>query len=591
MEKTKHKTAVIMLALFMMFSFFPIDVAAYSIAENETEVSEKSSMVSEDSLQSADENAENNAEQQSGGLEGLQLETITISGAVATGKGSVFQNDEKQNDSDNSGKEDKTKETKNDVLNNTGSSDLTREAVRGAQEVDATITDFRIEKPIGTEVTELDKNTSFYLAMDWKVKDPEAILNEGDYFDIQLPDNLRFPPGYAQPEFELKDDTGEVIARAQVTPGDNADSAGGTIRVTFNDKINGKYNVKGTIYLGALFNKSQITDNEKNVFEVSVNGETATTEVTPIKIGLPPDYVLGKWGERATSNGQPVDKVYWYASINYKKADLKNLIITDELSGNESYITDSFRLTEVEYNDEGGVIKVISEVDINGKISFGPDDRSFSIDLGDMGTKQYRLVYATTFTPGTELKNKLKITFDGETAETISTYRETTAGGTAGGDLANKIKLIKVDVDDEKTVLAGAVFRVTKPDGSAFELVTDENGEALSELLVAGEYKVVEVQAPDGYVLDDQEHILTVRDGEGTTEKITNELEKTEVSGSKTWEDNDDQDGARPESFLLTVRSKKVRPLLPLITGAGASQISLSSATAARSHIRSQRTP
>lgn len=113
---------------------------------------------------------------------------------------------------------------------------------------DATITDFRIEKPKGTKVSELNRDASFYLAMDWKIKDASAQLHTGDYFDIQLPNNLRFPPSYAQTDFTLTDSEGNVIANAHVTHG-SPNEAGGTIRVTFNEGINGKYNVHGTIYL------------------------------------------------------------------------------------------------------------------------------------------------------------------------------------------------------------------------------------------------------------------------------------------------------------------------------------------------------
>lgn len=148
--------------------------------------------------------------------------------------------------------------------------------------VDTTITDFRIEKPKGTKPTELNKNEAFYLAMDWKVQDTHAILHKGDYFDIKLPDNLRFPPSYSQPDFDLLDANGEVIARAHVTHG-TPNEAGGTIRVTFNEKIDNKYNVKGTLYLGALFNKDKIKDNQKNKFEVSVNGKIISTEIKGYK--------------------------------------------------------------------------------------------------------------------------------------------------------------------------------------------------------------------------------------------------------------------------------------------------------------------
>lgn len=407
-------------------------------------------------------------------------------------------------------------------------------AEEAAKVVDTVITDFRIEKPKGTEATEINKNDSFYIAMDWKVQDENAVLKEGDYFDIQLPDNMRFPPSFSQSDFDLTDANGEVIARAHVTPGAN-DSAGGTIRVTFNDKINNKYNVKGTIYLGALFNKQKTKDNEINTFEVSVNGKTTSTELKVTKIGLPSDHVLSKWGERVTEGGQTVNRVKWYATINYRKSDLKNCVISDEISGEETYITDSFKLSEVEYNDEGGTVKTISVVDIAGKLTFGSGNKSFALNLGDAGTKQYRLSYETTYTPKTELTNKLKLVFDGESKEYTSTFKDSNAGGTAGGNLASKIKLTKVDAEDNSVVLANAVFEVTGPDGNKFELTTGTDGTVTSGILKQGTYKVKEKTAPKGYLLNEEEYTLEVTPDGGALKTIKDEPKKITVAVEKKW--------------------------------------------------------
>ena len=417
------------------------------------------------------------------------------------------------------------------------------------QKVDATITDFRIEKPKGTEVGEVNKNDSFYIAMDWKVKDANAILHEGDYFDIQLPDNLRFPPGYSQPDFDLTDDNGDVIAHAHVTPG-SEDSAGGTIRVTFNDKINEKYNVKGTIYLGALFNKTKTVDNEVNTFEVSVDGVPATTTVTVEKVGLPSDHALAKWGERETVDGQPINKIKWYATINYRKSDMKNCVIADTLTGDTTYIQDSFSLKEVEYNDEGGVVKTIAPVDISGKLSFGSDNKSFTLNLGDAGAKQYRLIYETTYTEE-PLKNYLSLTYDGEYKLASFEYKEKDAGGTAGGDLANKIKLTKVDAEDHTIPLAGAVFQVTAPDGNTFELTTGADGTVTSGYLTQGTYTVKEITPPKGYALNDESYTLEVNASGGALKTITDKKIKTEINVTKSWNDHNNQDGKRPNAVIV----------------------------------------
>lgn len=82
------------------------------------------------------------------------------------------------------------------------------------KEVDATITNFRLESKIGKKATELNKHDAFYVAMDWEVKNKSEVLHEGDYFDIKLPNNLSFPPGYSQEDFDLKDSDGNVVAKA-----------------------------------------------------------------------------------------------------------------------------------------------------------------------------------------------------------------------------------------------------------------------------------------------------------------------------------------------------------------------------------------
>lgn len=357
--------------------------------------------------------------------------------------------------------------------------------------VDATITEFRIEKPKGTPATEINKHDSFYIAMAWKVTNQNEILHKGDYFDITLPDNMRFPPNFSTPDFDLTNENGEVIARAHVTPG-SPNEAGGTIRVTFNEKIDGKYNVKGTIYLGALFNKQKIKDNEKNKFDVSVSGKIISKEIKVTKIGTPSDQILSKWGERVVKQGNPVNQVKWYGNINFRKSDLKNAAITDELSGDETYIPDSFELREVEYGDESNIVKEKGKVDLAGKLSFDANNKSFKIDLGSPGKKQYRLIYTTTYTPDTVLKNKLKITYDGDCKEISTSFKDQTAGGTAGGDLASKIKLIKVDEEDNNIVLKNTVFEITGPDGKKFELKTGADGTVVSEKLTQGTYKVKE---------------------------------------------------------------------------------------------------
>ncbi|PFP76390.1 hypothetical protein COK07_18095 [Bacillus thuringiensis] len=83
-------------------------------------------------------------------------------------------------------------------------------------------------------------------------------------------------------------------------------------------------------------------------------------------------------------------------------------------------------------------------------------------------------------------------------------------------DPMGKMKLVKVDISDKNKKLAGAKFHIEDPKGKIVgELVTNEEGEAISKDLPKGNYTLVEVEAPKGYEL--------------LKEKITVKIEKDAV--------------------------------------------------------------
>ena len=83
-------------------------------------------------------------------------------------------------------------------------------------------------------------------------------------------------------------------------------------------------------------------------------------------------------------------------------------------------------------------------------------------------------------------------------------------------DPMGKMKLVKVDISDKNKKLAGAKFKIEDSKGKIVgELVTNEEGEAISKDLPIGNYTLVEVEAPKGYEL--------------LKEKITVKIEKDAV--------------------------------------------------------------
>ena len=401
------------------------------------------------------------------------------------------------------------------------------------------ITKFQIQTLNKEEAHEIFIADRFYLAMDWDASAAGTNIHEGDYFDITLPDNMKFPSGTTTQDFDLKDVDGNVVAKAHVTPGPG--DVGGTVHVTFTKEAENKYNVKGTMYLAAQFDKTKVTKDAENTFTITVNsdvsGHSQTISDGVKVVGPKPvqDEYLSKWGQTAAGHA---DQAEWWVRINHRKANLSNLVFSDHLTGgngDERYIADSFKLREEEIDEYGDTTNVIGEVDLSDKLQIAPDGRSFTINMGDVSGKQYRLIYRTTYNKGTVLKNNTSVDATGVHKDYSASYQSSDSGGTAGGDLASKIKLTKVDGDDNSIPLKNAVFTVTRPDGTTFELTTGADGTVTSGVLVQGTYKVKEKTPPDGYELNGNEYTLEVTPTGGALKTICDRPIKTSASVTKRW--------------------------------------------------------
>ena len=414
-------------------------------------------------------------------------------------------------------------------------------AVAAPKAADVNITNFEIQTVDHKKADTLFHSDTFLLKMDWSATGHGTDLHEGDYFDIDLPNNMKFPSGTTARDFDITDDSGNVIAHAHVTPGPN--DTGGKVHVTFGKGVENKYNVKGTINLAARFDETKIKKDQENKFEVTVNGNvpgqshTASTGVNITGSKPIEEEYLTKWGQRSGDSDK--NKAEWWSRINFSKATLTNAVVTDSLgSSGMTYIKESFILRKVVYDKMGDTTSVLEEYKANdlinsGKLKFSADMTSFTLNLGNT-SDQYRLIYRSTYVPGTILKNKMKLNSDQKQKEVIAAHQSAESGGSASGDLASKIKIVKVD-EDGTTPLKDAVFTVTKPDGSTFELTTGADGTVASGVLVQGTYKVKEKTAPKGYELGTDEYTLQVTPTGGAIQKVTNKPTKISLPVKKSW--------------------------------------------------------
>ena len=105
------------------------------------------------------------------------------------------------------------------------------------------------------------------------------------------------------------------------------------------------------------------------------------------------------------------------------------------------------------------------------------------------------LRYQSTYREGLKLKNtaKLQSTQTGKIVK--NQFINAESGGGGQGNLTSKIKIVKIDKDNEKIKLKNAKFKITRKEtGKSFELTTNANGEAVSMQLIPGEYTIKELE-------------------------------------------------------------------------------------------------
>lgn len=403
-------------------------------------------------------------------------------------------------------------------------------------------------------------------------------LHEGDYFEVQLPSELRFPEDDEHANFDIFDTTGEDQKPAgHVVVTNGTESAPGKVRLTFSDYVENKQNIQGTLILGAQVYVSE--GGQGNIINTEI--KTNTGEVYSFNINVEPvDYTnetIIKWLYQI-DDGQIVK---WRTRINLSKKALDNVEIIDYLSDESAkYVQDSFWLTRVDFDEYGNITNEYEKIQLTGEngLTFNTDNNSFTLELGTLDQNSYLLEYETTL-PNNIINNK--ITLNAVDIQRVQLRNQSqyvdysnSLGNIQGNRPENqqeeekgKIKIIKVEQGRPDIKIAGAVFLITKVDGSSTEpirLTTDQNGEVTSPDLVAGEYKIKEIHVPAGYLLNSQTITITVTAGDTVECTISNRkvppIPSTGISGDAN---SKQRDSGIPEEYTDTEMELEI-PILDL---------------------------
>src|SRR3712207_4987562 len=143
-------------------------------------------------------------------------------------------------------------------------------SAEGLDRIETKITDFTVTTSAGEVPKEgFSIYNALRIGIAWDASNYQNELKEGDYFNVSLPKEFIFPKDSSACNFDIKTPDGSsIIAKAVVTP--DPVVGGGNIKVTFTKYVEGRYNIKGSMYLSANFNEKFVRQGETNVIAIAI---------------------------------------------------------------------------------------------------------------------------------------------------------------------------------------------------------------------------------------------------------------------------------------------------------------------------------
>lgn len=385
--------------------------------------------------------------------------------------------------------------------------------------------------------------SSFFLNLTWNSTET---VHTGDYFDILVPESIDMSSDKLDRTFPIIDSaTGDNIGEGTLHPNG---TEGGKISVVFNEQANNRSNLSGNVYLWVPFNKNHITLNQKNVFTFTIkgngiyNGYQMSAETTITRPSTDGE-VIAKWGQGLPDEPNTVK---WIIRVNKSGMDLHHVVLSDSLVTDNGWFLhpvdiskERFKLQKVTYTENAGISNWGEVIDVTDKIQFSPDYKSWTLDLGDIGTQGYMLFMKTAMTSGTLQKNKIAISSDEVTKDVTAQYKLADVGGDTGVTTKGKLQIVKQD-SETGAGLAGAKFEIKDLDDNTTQtLVTGADGTAVTPNVVfEANYEVKEIEAPFGYKLNNTVYTIQTSVSKDNIVTVKDEPITRDIKVSKTWVGN-----------------------------------------------------
>lgn len=299
-------------------------------------------------------------------------------------------------------------------------------ALAATSPVATTITEFSLTNLNKEAITRVNTNSDFYIKVGWKVTQEDADVHSGDYLELELPTQLKFPSTEGT-SFPIYAPDGAEMGTANVTAGNP-----GRVRITFNDWVENKSDIHGTLWLAAHMKAgTPVGDQTLSVIDINTHF-SSDLHISAFTDGELTDENIAKWGVKTDHN-----TVLWKVRLNNAGTTLHNVNLTDTIENSSTYVPGSFRIYRVMMDNKGNVLPTpgwVKITDTTTKPVIAEDGHSFAWDLSALPfdeNNMYWIEYETTFSD--HIDNSITLTSTERTRSSAWSYVAANSGGRGNG--------------------------------------------------------------------------------------------------------------------------------------------------------------
>ena len=409
--------------------------------------------------------------------------------------------------------------------------------------VDITITNQR------SSTKEISGGGTTEFSFDFSV--PNSVRS-GDYTTISLPNELDFQRSQ---KFNIYAPDGKTVVATAVI-----DKPSKSLVLTYTDYVDSHDSISGHIDMQVTAATSEVNKEETIPAEIKINGHTVTIDSSGIKHRPSRgDTATDFWKYGYVDYDK--NEVVYHVNINASMQSVSNVVISDSLvSDGFSYVPGSFSISKGNWERNSENYWTLSnpqDVTSQYNIDINSSNSAYTVKLGNI-SEGYAIVYRVKsnhpLLNGEQVVNNVNYESN---KKVINSSKNTVYYQGASGKANGYNHSLTINKEDESGApLANAVFSVIRKstNGVVGTITTGPDGKGTIYGLLKDDYIIRETSAPSGYTLAKDVTVSADSfDSKGATATITDKKAVTTVSGTKTWKDNNNQDGIRPSSITVNL--------------------------------------